>query len=227
MDAGLKDILTGRTDHHVRCAPNGVTLQPAVLAAWQELRSEAARAGLDLRVASGFRSFAAQQRIWDAKLEGVRPVLNDAGQPLALLELPPLERLHAVLRFSALPGASRHHWGTDLDVYDAAGLSTAYQLQLTADEWSDSGPFAAANGWLSERLAREDGWGFFRPYDVDRGGVAPEPWHLSYRPLAERYAAAMSTGLVRELWLDCEPAPRERTMVLAHLDDLFSRYVRC
>ena len=39
------------------------------------------------------------------------------------------------MRWSAIPGSSRHHWGTDLDVYDAAAVTPDYQVQLTPQEW--------------------------------------------------------------------------------------------
>jgi len=37
-----------------------------------------------------------------------------------------------------------------------------------------------------------DQFGFFRPYRQDKGGVAPEPWHLSYKPLSERFLKELS-----------------------------------
>ena len=55
---------------------------------------------------------------------------DDAGRAVVLAHLSPLEQLQAILRFSALPGTSRHHWGTDLDVYDAAVI--AARLSATA-----------------------------------------------------------------------------------------------
>jgi hypothetical protein len=46
------------------------------------------------------------------------PLLDAHNQPLDALQLGETERLHAILHWSALPGTSRHHWGTDLDIYD-------------------------------------------------------------------------------------------------------------
>ncbi len=44
-------------------------------------------------------------------------------------------------------------------------------------------------------------FGFYRPYAVDRGGVHPEPWHLSYAPLAQQALAAFSLrGAARMRW---------------------------
>jgi hypothetical protein len=35
-------------------------------------------------------------------------------------------------------------------------------------------------------------FGFFRPYATDRGGVSPEPWHLSYAPVAQAAAGQLT-----------------------------------
>jgi hypothetical protein len=39
-------------------------------------------------------------------------------------------------------------------------------------------------------------FGFYRPYASRRPGVQPEPWHLSYAPVARGALAAMTTGLL-------------------------------
>ncbi len=146
--------------------------------------------GIDLAIASSYRDFASQTRIWRAKLNGERPVLDAQQQPVALMELSERERLYAILLYSALPGTSRHHWGTDLDIFDKQALPNGYRLQLTPDEYGPTGPFFQATCWLTTHAKR---FGFFRPYRHFLGGVAPEPWHLSYRPLASPYLASLDT----------------------------------
>lgn len=146
--------------------------------------------GIDLAIASSYRDFASQTRIWRAKLNGERPVLDAQQQPVALMELNERERLYAILLYSALPGTSRHHWGTDLDIFDKRALPNGYRLQLTPDEYGPTGPFFQATRWLTTHAKR---FGFFRPYRHFLGGVAPEPWHLSYRPLASSYQASLDT----------------------------------
>ncbi len=159
-------------------------LQPAAAAAFLAMQRVAATDGLQLEIASSYRNYASQHRIWLAKLAGQRPVFDRAQQRIDLTALTEREKLYAILHFSAFPGTSRHHWGTDLDVFDAAAIAADYQLQLTPAEYQSGGPFAELNLWLAQYAAR---FGFFRPYQVDQGGVATEPWHLSYRPLAEQY----------------------------------------
>lgn len=216
-------LLTGQTESHLARLPDqSVLLHREVIAPLQSLQQRAAREGFDLQVASGFRSFARQLDIWNAKAEGRRPVLDECGQPLDISTMEPLQKVHAIMRWSALPGASRHHWGTDFDVWDRAAVSPDYPLQLTPQEYDAGGPFERLNQWLQQQ-AIEAGPGFYRPYAVDRGGIAPEPWHLSYRPLADQYARELTPALLSET---VSQAPLAlKSTVLAHLDELFGRYI--
>ena len=158
----------------------------------QRLISDAHMAGFDLQVASGCRNFDRQLAIFNVKARGLRPVLDDAGQELKCTEFSDLDWLYAILRFSALPGTSRHHWGTDFDIYDANGLAKDQSVQLLASESEPGGPFYEFHRWLDGRIEAEQSYGFYRPYDQDRGGVACEPWHISHRPSADRYRQSLN-----------------------------------
>lgn len=186
------------------------------------LAQRAASAGFILKVASSYRSFERQLLIWNNKARGLRPVLNDAGVPIDIHALSEREKVFAILRWSALPGASRHHWGTDIDVYGAAQLDPSYQLQLTVEETQGDGPFAEFHRWLSNELSFGDS-DFIRPYAQDTGGVAPEPWHLSYAPLATIFARQFSVELLRELLEQTDLELKET--VLAHLDEIYARFI--
>ena len=198
----------------------GRLLQPVVAAAYLAMQQAAAADGIRLRIASGWRDFARQQLIIQAKLSGERPVLDSHGQRVALDQLPLSEQIHAVLLYSALPGASRHHWGTDLDVWDQAAVAPDYVLQLTAAEYAPDGPFARLTAWLSQHAGR---FGFFRPYRSFRGGVAAEPWHLSYRPLAGKYLQQLSLPVLETAILHSNIAARET--ICAMLPQLYQRYI--
>lgn len=161
-------------------------LHREVVPAFQALRQDAAEAGFELQIASGFRDYQRQLAIWNGKAEGRRPVLDADERQLQRDNLDDWQWVQAILRWSALPGASRHHWGSDLDVYDAGAVPADYQLRLERSEVEGDGPFAPFHDWLDERIAADRAHGFFRPYATDRGGVSPERWHLSYAPLAAR-----------------------------------------
>ncbi len=214
--------LTGRDESHLHFR-GSIALMPACWQAFEELRDAAAAAGFELCIASGFRSFDRQLVIWNAKALGQRPVHDDRGLAVAMDELSPLQQVQAILRYSALPGASRHHWGTDLDVYDAAAMPEGYPLQLTPQEVADDGMFGALHCWLDEQIKAGTGAGFFRPYATDRGGVAPERWHLSFAPLAQECAAGLGLVCLREALVTGELVYSE--LVLNELPALYERYV--
>lgn len=192
--------LGGLDDGALQTLPSGHRLLPEVADAFARLQQRAAVAGFELQVASSYRDFHRQLSIWNGKARGERAVHDDAGAAVDMAALPAEQQALAILRFSALPGTSRHHWGTDLDVYDAAAVPADYQVGLTPQEVAPGGVFDAFHCWLDERIAADESDGFFRPYNEDRGGVAAERWHLSYAPLAQRCAQQITPETVGEIW---------------------------
>lgn len=220
-------VLTGRTETHLSSPEDagrlGARVHGAVVEAFVQLQSEARTAGFDLRIHSGFRSFDRQLSIWNRKATGQLPVLDSEGRSLDIATLTERELVFAILRWSALPGASRHHWGTDLDVFDEAAKPEGYEIELIPAEVNPGGMFGPLHEWLDARIAAGTAIGFFRPYDRDRGGVAPERWHLSYAPVAAVYARRFSVAALRETIGHADIALRDH--VLADLDDIYARFV--
>ncbi|WP_049723835.1 M15 family metallopeptidase [Gilvimarinus polysaccharolyticus] len=196
-----------------------------VVEPYRALVSAARQQNIELTIASGYRSFARQLAIFNAKATGQRPVLNDAGETVAMHTLSDADKLWAILRFSALPGASRHHWGTDMDVFDRAAMAPDYQLQLTPDECCPGGVFDKLHCWLDAYLPECD---FFRPYDVNsaahHNGVAPEPWHLSYAPVAQRFAAWLTPDVLAQTIAASDI--ELKATVLSNITSIYERYVR-
>ncbi|AMX01892.1 peptidase [Microbulbifer thermotolerans] len=217
-------MLFGLGDEHVICEPrSGQLMHPEALLAFERLCADARAAGFDPLVVSGFRSFERQRTIWNAKARGERPVLDSRGRPLDVTQLSPPQTVFAILRWSALPGASRHHWGTDFDVVDAAAMPAGYRPQLTPQEFAHDGLFGPFHHWLSERIAEGRSHGLFRPYAEDRGGVAPEPWHLSYAPRARELQQLLTVERLSELVRSDELELCDS--VCALLEDIFARFV--
>ena len=194
--------LTGREETHLVELPSGHRLQPAAAEAFTAMQIDAREAGFDLAVASSFRSYSRQLSIWNGKASGQRRIHDDAGREVAIDTLSSSEQLRAILRYSALPGSSRHHWGTDLDVFDAAAIAPDYSLQLSPSEVAPGGVFDPLHCWLDRRMAAGKSWGFYRPYSLDRGGVAAERWHLSYAPLSANCERQLTAELLLACWED-------------------------
>jgi LAS superfamily LD-carboxypeptidase LdcB len=213
--------LTGRARTHiVAVADPPCSLHAHVVAPFLNLRRAARAAGIDLRPVSSFRDFDRQLSIWNSKYDGARPLYDAAGRPLEASALTAAQRVDAILRWSALPGASRHHWGTDLDLVDAGAVAEGYQVRLIPEEFAPGGPFAPLSAWLGEHAAR---YGFFRPFRGVLSGVEAEPWHHSFAPVAMSARRALTVAVLRAA-LDAAPL-RGKEQVLAQVDELHARYV--
>lgn len=175
-----------------------------------------------MNIASGFRSLERQLAIWNRKWRGEVSLLDKTGSELDVSSLSELEKLQAILHWSALPGASRHHWGTDFDIYDANGfIDSDSRLQLLPAEYCDpQGPCYALWLWLTEHA---HGYGFFFPYARYQGGVAQEPWHLSYRPIASQLQQQLTVDALVELIASLEI--EGKSTILEHIDDIYKNYI--
>ena len=214
--------LTGRARSHVVLVdePRAV-LHPKTATAFARLRAAARADGIDLAAASSFRDFETQVRIWNEKWSGRRPLYDRGGGTVDAMRLKPAARVRAILAWSAPPGASRHHWGTDVDVYDRAALPAGQALELVPAEYGPAGPFARLTVWLDRHMGR---FGFYRPYATDRGGVQPEPWHLSHYPTAREASRRLRLATLRDA---IEGGALEgKSALLAALPEIYARYVR-
>lgn len=140
-------------------------LRSEVYSAFRQMWAAAREDGIDLEVISATRNFDYQARIWRNKWH------QGQGSPR--------EKARHILRYSSMPGTSRHHWGTDFD------------LNALNNDYFEKQPGKAVYQWLKENAAR---YGFFQPYtayDAFRdAGYREEKWHWSYFPLTRRFQRA-------------------------------------
>lgn len=213
--------LTGQARTHISAVADPPCLLHAqVVMPFLNLRRAAQADGIDLVPWSGFRDFGRQLDIWNGKFSGERAMHDAVGVKLNGRGLAPAERIDAILLWSALPGASRHHWGTDLDLIDGNATAAGYQVKLTREEFAPGGPFVRLAQWLETHAPR---FGFFRPFQGVRSGVQPEPWHFSYAPIAEKARRNLSPSVLRAAIAGAPLLGKE--IVLARLDELHARYV--
>jgi hypothetical protein len=134
--------------------------------------------------------------------------------------LAPSEIIEAILCWSALPGASRHHWGSEIDVIDHAAIAPDYRVQLLPSEVAAGGVFHPLHCWLDANMHR---FGFFRPYRTFRGGVRPEAWHLSYAAVSMPCADALTPQMLTDALRGSDIFGKD--LVLERIGDLHARYV--
>tara|TARA_Y100000768_G_C23987633_1_gene689954 strand:- start:2037 stop:2717 length:681 start_codon:yes stop_codon:yes gene_type:complete len=179
-------LLTGRENPFLQNQDHTLIHQDIISSFIQLQKAAKSDINADLQIISGYRDFDRQLAIFNAKALGERKILNDQEELLEPKSLTPLELLEAILRFSALPGVSRHHWGTDIDIYDASQIKKE-DVQLKASECENNGACAELHLWLDEQITQKNAFGFYRPYQEDLGGVSPEKWHISYKPLSDQF----------------------------------------
>jgi LAS superfamily LD-carboxypeptidase LdcB len=211
--------LTGIARTHI-VALGASEMHRDVVDPFVRLRAAAALSGIDLQAVSAFRNFERQLLIWNGKFRGERPMFDADGAPLDALRLPPSERVAKILLWSALPGASRHHWGTDFDLIDAAAVSPGYRVQLSSAEFGCDGPFAALDAWLGEHAHRH---GFFRPFCGIRSAVAFEPWHYSFAPIAEPARDALTVEVLGAALAGSEI--EGKSIIFDQIEALHARFV--
>ncbi len=149
----------------------GLYCEKQTFNAYLAMRDSALREGITLTIVSATRNFDRQQQIWERKWQNTQG--NDST------------KVRQIMRFSSMPGTSRHHWGTDLDF-----------ISVETDYWTRGEGLHIYN-WL---CANAHKFGFFQPYTADptRTGYAEERWHWSYAPLSKPYLEAYQQKITAE-----------------------------
>jgi LAS superfamily LD-carboxypeptidase LdcB len=216
-----EDELTGQARTHITDLPEPqCSLHAHVVAPFLSMRRAAVADGIDLAPLSSFRDFPRQLTIWNRKFSGERPMLDAAGRPVVANALSEAARIDMILLWSALPGASRHHWGTDVDLVDRRAIPAGYRVQLTPQEFAPGGPFAPLAEWLQDHAAK---FGFFRPYRGVLSGVQSEPWHFSFAPTAENARRTLSPTVLHKALSAAPLLGKEH--VLRRIEELHARYI--
>lgn len=191
------------------------------LQAFLLLQQEAKKAGFDLAMVSSYRDFSRQALIWNGKAKGLRDLLDASGRPLLHSQLNPQQLLEAILLWSAVPGLSRHHWGSDIDIFDASAMALN-EVQLTPAEVEAGGLCAELHRWLDDSIVNNQSFGFFRPYSNQACKVAEEKWHLSYWPVAKQMEQALSAEFALKSWQQYQLCLLEQ--LEQQVDSIFNDY---
>ena len=198
----------------------GYFVHESVVRPLESLKNAARNRGFELRVESAYRPFERQLSIWNRKARGELPLLDSDGNPM--------ERPHdaeslmrSILIWSALPGASRHHLGTDIDVVDASACPEGYEVRLTPEECN--GMFRPFHDFLTESFSRGESFGFARVFVPHRGRIMPEPWHIAHLPTSRILLRDFSLSALRELYGSCDMELKD--VVIRNLESLAQDYI--
>ncbi len=151
--------------------PNN-TLQPASQEAFNTMRAAALKDGINLKIVSGYRSFTRQRQIWNRKYKKYQ------GQGLT-----PDGIFDKIVEYSTVPGTSRHHWGTDMDIIDQSAIYSGDVL--VPNKFHGNGSFCKMKDWM-EKNASQFGFELVYTLNENRTGFKYEPWHYSYAPLSRK-----------------------------------------
>ena len=142
------------------------TILPEVKIALEEMTKAARNDGIEIKVVSAYRSYERQKDIWNSKFIRFE---KQGFKNLAIVD--------QIIKYSTIPGTSRHHWGTDIDIIDGSQLNKGDLL--VSKKFHGNGPYNNLRNWMEVNAKK---FGFLKPYNQDpkRKGFLYEPWHYSY-----------------------------------------------
>jgi zinc D-Ala-D-Ala carboxypeptidase len=159
----------------------GIYLRREAYESFTRMAESATNDGITLRILSATRNFYDQKKIWEDKWNGIVAV---GGKNLATSVNDPVTRALAILTYSSMPGTSRHHWGTDIDMNS---LEPAF---------FNSGEGKKIYDWL---CTNGPTFGWCQPYtakgDLRPNGYNEEKWHWSYLPISKNYLTTYSDSV--------------------------------
>lgn len=170
------DIIIGKSQSNL--VGDSIRLEVNTYKAFKKMEAAARRDGIYLKIVSAYRGFERQKLIWNNKYE---KFTND-------FSLEPEKAISEIIRFSTVPGTSRHHWGTDIDIID--GNFPDEENVLVSEKFEKDGLFYKVKNWLDNN---SENFGFYLTYtnDKNRKGFEFEPWHYSYKPVSIKYYRAL------------------------------------
>jgi LAS superfamily LD-carboxypeptidase LdcB len=159
----------------------GLYLRKDVYQAFIQMHEAALSENIKLIIRSATRNFEYQKKIWEDKWDGIIPLeSNKRANKIADETL----RAQEILKYSSMPGSSRHHWGTDID------------LNAFNNMYFEQGQGLLIYEWLTNHAAS---FGFCQPYsqkDSSRPkGYEEEKWHWSYLPISRQLTAQAGENL--------------------------------
>ena len=165
------DILQGIKNPNL--VGDTIKLEKNTFNAFNKMQIAAKNDGVDLKIASAHRGYNRQKNIWNTKFKKFTTEFK----------LKPSQAVYEIIRFSTIPGTSRHHWGTEIDIIDSNYPDE--EDVLISKKFEKNGIFFKVKNWLN---INSEKFGFYITYnnDPNRKGFEYEPWHYSYAPISKK-----------------------------------------
>jgi len=150
-----------------------ILLESRTHKAFEKMANEAKKDGFKLKIVSAYRGYDRQKQIWNNKYNKFTKTHS----------LEPIKAIEEIIRYSTIPGTSRHHWGTDIDIID--GNFPDEKDVLMSSKFEKGGVFYGIKQWLDLNSKK---FGFYLTYNNNpkRMGFDYEPWHYSYAPISKK-----------------------------------------
>ena len=161
--------LMGKED--IELFGEGINLRKEAHDAFLDMKKAAYSDGIDIKIVSSYRDFYRQESIWERKY--MRYTEDDGMDPLKAID--------KIIEYSTIPGTSRHHWGTDIDIID--GYRKTKGDVLVPEKFGPDGPFEDFKKWMDANSKKFD-YHLVYTNDPKRRGFKYEPWHYSYAPIS-------------------------------------------
>ena len=155
-------------------------LLPEAYLKFKQMQNDAKKEGVEIQIVSGYRSYQKQKDIWNNKYN--KNYEN---------EIFGVKNINRIIQYSTLPGTSRHHWGTDIDIIDKRFVPKGDLL--IEQNYSENGIYSQLLSWMKKNSKK---YGFYLVYDNSpkRKGFKFEPWHYSYKPLSVTFLRRFIEG---------------------------------
>lgn len=165
---------------------SGMYMRKEALEAFVKMYDAALLSGVNMQIKSATRNFDYQKGIWERKYTG-ETILSDGtnvAKDISQVE----DKCLKILEFSSMPGTSRHHWGTDIDI------------NSFNNEYFDQGEGKKVYEWMLEYASS---FGYCQPYtphSLDRPhGYHEEKWHWSYMPISRELSRQAEIALTDDM----------------------------
>lgn len=170
----IKRDLTGKidilNDHRFMLIPRKYSYKETYIRkeffkAFLKMAQHAKKDSVRLIIVSGVRTFDQQKELWNKK-----------WMQTLVTERDELKIASKILRYTAMPMTSRHHWGTEIDI------------NMVEKRYYRSPEGVKVHNWLKANASE---YSFHQVYtsksENGRKGYETEEWHWSYMPLAKQY----------------------------------------